>query len=895
MKCQFPKCQGKAIHQGCPPGGSVQHEYSGCEEHPRCQQHAKFVLQDDDLDGDENSGHIDLGQVTRFLDDTASSSSNNNNNNQTPNARHESNLFTQPPLRIGVCTWNMNHYDVASKDLGLDDETDENEEEDDENEEEDDDVDMGESLPSGKTMEDDDEKTNVNNASSSSKGVEDSGSGWVTVPCVSDDTLAAEFRKLAAAADALQASTNSNNNNNNNAPAHPGVDYPLRIERIRALGKLCGWTAPTDKVDLDNGEALQTFKDAIRRLKGELKRRAMVRCISALFDRNPWLHAMLLHEVNCYDAFDGYMQQNSYAKERLAWCPGPTMKSAGRSGQVEYYPIVFRKGAVEYREWFAFGQDGKPTKTKLYKWNKHAKPKPTFRPVVVHKVRIGGKSVCLGIVHTTPGSSGTNQTQDAEFFRPNEYAQLENFFNRVNGEIDQNDAIWIIGGDYYLAPEAIVMKLSDVKNANVARRLLREAGYNGIDELWNAYQQSKPNKSFVEYAVTALGKEHRKDLLDKGIVLQEKKEKKEKEPQQEKRVMPSRSVRQQRSSELKPPTTDAKPKRAGRNVVIVPSASRDYARNVLRLTFERVLPGNLGMAYCASGSNWHGTDTLSRDRTALVALRRSEPPNEQMPSEQQRADLREIGRFYARARVADFFVYDRQRLQSRVVGLMHPAGKLMLADTEDSLACSTFWSLMSDHFPVGAQFSFAPTDSGLYDVVRYNKEEAERAAVWQTKFRIASRLAWLLNEDGEAVVDYLLKEQREWKGWLSALISAAKNHTKYKKERDPSLLTWRDANWQEAKAFNNDPQCWKELKRLLTIYEKDTTPDGICFDYAYEVQPQDFGFETDDARALEPLVFAAHLSGHWTGKDEDEDEEDDGRRQKRKRSDSTDFLQEDDV
>ncbi|QAT89027.1 hypothetical protein EJ065_7505 [Corallococcus coralloides] len=160
--------------------------------------------------------------------------------------------------------------------------------------------------------------------------------------------------------------------------------------------------------------------------------------------------------------------------------------SLGKS-QCEWYPIIYRKSTCAHTAWRAFSDDtvvrrssSKRAKEPIH-WakpvNRTKAPKGwgtqfpkllaerkqqyeqlnerfiSWRPVVVHDVRICGRDVHIGVVHTSPAGKGLG--------RLGEYEQVSGFFEHVS---ENNDLPWIIAGDYYIDPEASVGVNSDTKN-----------------------------------------------------------------------------------------------------------------------------------------------------------------------------------------------------------------------------------------------------------------------------------------------------------------------------------------------------------------------------------------------------------------------------------------------
>ncbi|WP_375742580.1 hypothetical protein NR800_26835 [Corallococcus interemptor] len=160
--------------------------------------------------------------------------------------------------------------------------------------------------------------------------------------------------------------------------------------------------------------------------------------------------------------------------------------SLGKS-QCEWYPIIYRKSTCAHTGWRAFSdadvvrQSTSKHANEPIHWakpvNRTKAPKGwstqfpqllaqrkeqyeqlneryiSWRPVVVHDVRVGERDVHIGVVHTSPAGKGLG--------RLGEYEQVSGFFEHVS---ENNDQPWIIAGDYYIDPEASVGVNSDTKN-----------------------------------------------------------------------------------------------------------------------------------------------------------------------------------------------------------------------------------------------------------------------------------------------------------------------------------------------------------------------------------------------------------------------------------------------
>ncbi|MFT3766499.1 MAG: hypothetical protein QM820_13450 [Minicystis sp.] len=77
---------------------------------------------------------------------------------------------------------------------------------------------------------------------------------------------------------------------------------------------------------------LRSTEAKVSSLRGNLKRRAVVACISELFEKNPWLDVLVLQEVNSAQAFEELLAKCKLAKA-LACHRGPELQSSGGKKQ----------------------------------------------------------------------------------------------------------------------------------------------------------------------------------------------------------------------------------------------------------------------------------------------------------------------------------------------------------------------------------------------------------------------------------------------------------------------------------------------------------------------------------------------------------------------------------
>lgn len=214
-----------------------------------------------------------------------------------------------------------------------------------------------------------------------------------------------------------------------------------------------------------------------------------------------------------------------------------------RNGQVEYYPIAFNSEVFEYRgSMIVSGTTIKEDETEV-PWTKN--PLLTdyvlYRPIVVHRLALktdkeekkgnddmeeseknDENEVWYGMVHTTPDGD--------EFDRRDIYEeQLSKSIPALRDRASSKKAQLIIGGDYYIAEEALITKppvlrtegkkyktaLPDVvkmKTAEIKARNLQSNRSIGKSRIFKSHkireQKRKDRKN----------REHKKKLVDKSYI-----------------------------------------------------------------------------------------------------------------------------------------------------------------------------------------------------------------------------------------------------------------------------------------------------------------------------------------------------------------------------------------
>lgn len=139
-----------------------------------------------------------------------------------------------------------------------------------------------------------------------------------------------------------------------------------------------------------------------------------------------------------------------------------------RSSQIEYYPIAFNPAKYKYLGSIAVSTKGDELKQSDITWTKNPflLAYIKFRPIVVHKLarknadgNVSKDEIWYGMVHTSPKGD--------EFDRRKIYEQqLTGSLPKLKAMAKGMNAQLIIGGDYYIAEEALVSNPPAVRNVN---------------------------------------------------------------------------------------------------------------------------------------------------------------------------------------------------------------------------------------------------------------------------------------------------------------------------------------------------------------------------------------------------------------------------------------------
>ena len=220
--------------------------------------------------------------------------------------------------------------------------------------------------------------------------------------------------------------------------------------------------------------------DSIKLLDKELNKLAIVEKLKDVLNK-AGLDFMLLNEMN--NGIDIFKEEINDSKYEVK--SGPLMvnkKTDGSNAQHEYYPLVYDKNKFTYEGYFYVGMNGvnkversvpqENEQKHQVNWQKPERKRELpendyldYRPIIVHRLTRKGerqskepqKEIWLGAVHTTP--YGT------EFDRRDIYKELEVPLKYLQTKAKDEGAQLIMGGDYYIAEEALVKNI-DIDNEN---------------------------------------------------------------------------------------------------------------------------------------------------------------------------------------------------------------------------------------------------------------------------------------------------------------------------------------------------------------------------------------------------------------------------------------------
>ncbi len=357
-----------------------------------------------------------------------------------------------------------------------------------------------------------------------------------------------------------------------------------------------------------------------------------------MFENNPWLDAVLLHEVNQgIDLLKKHLEQQG-----LKCTAGPHLRSGtGSHVQHEYYAMVTRAtDVIGIRDSWFLANDGGSAEGLEDKQNViWSKKEDLYRPVVGYDVAVLRPTpglVSLGVVHTSPYGK--------EFYRKKVFAQLEIPLQKLSC----SSIPVIVGGDFYLTAEAAVLASTDLPSDQSALvTSLRDTLQKEYEKKLPVYQSNNSNNNADED----------EDDTD------EEDEEDEDESDEEKGAITNA---QSKTPDLMTALNHL------RNQLGITFAQRvENAHKVFSETDLSPEPG-LKLYQPLTGTNWKTKTVKTWDK----------------------------------AQVADFFVASRA-WKRVVVGVLQPSGGILLADQEEFPLNAEYWRDVSDHFPVGGFFSMS--------------------------------------------------------------------------------------------------------------------------------------------------------------------------------------------
>lgn len=203
----------------------------------------------------------------------------------------------------------------------------------------------------------------------------------------------------------------------------------------------------------------------------------VVHCLHWMFDANPWLDFVGIQEMSNVNA----LRQRMTAAHPINFQvlhDGPFLfscKKDGTVGSMEWYPLLARadtrwRVANVYTHSYhrrlgnqihactldpGDGEAPVTTTDGAFWWEKGR----VFRPVIVYHLRHldTGAELKIGAVHTTP--------KGKELHRPEDFHQILPVIEYMEQHPDEH---WILLGDFYLPPEAVVKEIKDVSGPFVA-------------------------------------------------------------------------------------------------------------------------------------------------------------------------------------------------------------------------------------------------------------------------------------------------------------------------------------------------------------------------------------------------------------------------------------------
>jgi len=252
---------------------------------------------------------------------------------------------------------------------------------------------------------------------------------------------------------------------------------------LRNVAAILGNATIFKRMDKDLAKSARKLAVKLRKVQGNIVNKSTLETfrkalhshniavhVDEMFAQNQdWLDVIILQEINKPDL----LKDN----EGYDMSVGPHMKSSGKNGQNEYYPLLIRKDSgVTVEKEYLVTTDGtlkKVTDDELYKWQKK---NSVYRPIMAYlvskKTESGTQRYLIGVVHTTPEVDGGF----AEFNRRSIYEEVVEGLTALKQWAKDRKLPLIVGGDYYLSAEAVVNdpRARDLKRYGLAPDLTSE-------------------------------------------------------------------------------------------------------------------------------------------------------------------------------------------------------------------------------------------------------------------------------------------------------------------------------------------------------------------------------------------------------------------------------------
>ncbi len=435
--------------------------------------------------------------------------------------------------------------------------------------------------------------------------------------------------------------------------------------------------------------------------------------VEQMFSNNSWLDIVILQEVNNPKLLED--PGSSYDM-----ITGPEMSSGGKNPQKEYYPILLRKGSgfavtdsfymdtagrkIPLGE--AEKEDGKqgneePTtekgKQQEVKWDKS---QGIYRPIIVYElqrtVKESGKkeTVWVGVVHTTPETdSGI-----AEFNRVNIFNEIKAGLQQLSNMSAAKGIPLIVGGDYYLTAEALVMeetrkrkrneKLSEKEQEQLKKdqAAIREMHRATDTERKTLVDSQKAHRTLMNRLLEV-------QQLDKRLQNARKQLEGLEDKQSRKAVRLKRSITDTENDiALKLQPYKLKTVEELENYCAEQQLEQEERNKQLKMLTEVRKDKQILR-------NMHKNTT--QEQVKAMGLTVTQSISGTNPKEDPLTD-------WSKLQIADFFI--DKGWQTGKAGILRSEGKMVSTDAED-LRHSQYWQHFSDHFPVGGVFSSMPKDN----------------------------------------------------------------------------------------------------------------------------------------------------------------------------------------